>query len=252
MPGGAASHGADSPEEGPVRARGEHWIFLGYAPGVGKTHAMLETALCRALQGEDVVIGFLQPHGRVDMLPDVGALERVPTKLVTYRGTDFIEPDTEAIAARRPKAVVIDELAHSNVAGSRFGKRWESVREILDEGIDVLSTLNVQHVESFRDFVYQVSGVRVTETVPTDFVLAANVVVVDLDPDELLGRVKAGLVLPRDAVAQGLTHFFRRPTLVALRELALEIGTRAEGITSVCDSCRPDPDRRPHTMNGCE
>jgi two-component system, OmpR family, sensor histidine kinase KdpD len=227
MSGGVAQHSADSPKEDSVRARGEHWIFLGYAPGVGKTHAMLETARSRALAGDDVVIGFLQPHARLDMLPDVGALDRVPVKTVTYHGIEFREPDGDAIIARRPQAVVIDELAHANVPGSRCDKRWESVEEILEAGIDVLSTLNVQHVESVHDFVYQVSGVRVTETVPDDVVLAAHVVVVDFDPDQLLGRVKAGLVLPRDEVARGLTHFFRRSTLVALRAQALDMGRRA-------------------------
>ncbi|HEY5541062.1 MAG TPA: hypothetical protein VIL41_06380 [Coriobacteriia bacterium] len=210
---------------GSTRDRGPHRLFLGYAAGVGKTYAMLVEARLRIGRGEDVVIGYLGPHIRPDTKALADGIERVPPQLVALHGSEFPELDVEAVIARHPQWAVVDELAHTNTPGSLHEKRWESVEEILNAGIGVLSTLNVQHIESLNDYVFQVSGVRVTETVPDEVVGGAEVVVVDADPDELLVRVKRGSVVPLDEVGQALTHFFRKPTLTALRERALSVRT---------------------------
>ena len=210
------------PESGHERAT--HRIYLGYAPGVGKTHAMLVEARRRKSLGEDVVIGYIEPHTRPDTMALVHDFESVAPRVIVYRGNAFTELDADAIIARRPGLALIDELAHANVPGSAHEKRWQSVEEILEAGIDVFSTLNVQHLDSMSDFVYQVSGIRVAETVPRAVLDGAEVVVVDADPDELLDRVRQGSVLAPDEVGIALTHFFRRPTLVALRQQALGFG----------------------------
>lgn len=206
-------------------ARGVHRVFLGYAPGVGKTYAMLVEARLRAGRGEDVVVGFLGPHVRPETRQLSEGLGLIAPQLVDYHGATFFELDTEAIIARRPQWVAIDELAHANLPGLGYEKRWQSVQDILDAGIGVLSTLNVQHIASLNEYVYQVSGVRVAQTVPDELLESAEVIVVDADPDELLARVKRGAVVPPDEVGQALTHFFRKPTLVALRERALAVRT---------------------------
>ena len=208
----------------PVTAgRGVHRVFLGYAPGVGKTFEMLVESRLRAARGEDVVVGALGPHVRPDTKALAAGLEHVAPQLVAYHGSEFAELDTDAVIDRHPTWVVVDELAHTNVPGGRQEKRWQSVDEILRAGIGVLSTMNVQHIESLKDYVYQVSGVRVAETVPDEVIQAADIVVVDADPDELLARVRRGSVVPPDEIGQALTHFFRKPTLVALRERALAV-----------------------------
>jgi two-component system sensor histidine kinase KdpD len=201
-----------------------HRIFLGYAAGVGKTYAMLAEARRRVDRGEDVVIGFLEPHLRshTDVLAE--GIERVPPKVIEYRDSEFAELNAEAVIARSPQWVLVDELAHGNVLGGGHEKRWELVEEILHAGIGVMSTLNIQHVASLSDYVFHVSGVRVTETVPDSVVRAAEVVVIDAEPDDLLARVRRGAVLPLDEVGKALTHFFSKPTLVALREKAREFG----------------------------
>ena len=203
--------------------RGIHRVFLGYAAGVGKTYAMLIEARLRAGRGEDVTVGYIKPDCRADTRAIADGLPVIAPLTATYRGSEFPELDLDAVIARHPQWVVVDELAHSNAPGVRHEKRWESVEEILNAGIGVLSTLNVQHIESLGDYVYQVSGVRVTETVPDEVVDGAEVVVVDADPDELLKRVKRGVVVPPDQIGQALTHFFRKPTLTALRERALAV-----------------------------
>jgi two-component system sensor histidine kinase KdpD len=195
----------------------QHRIFLGYAPGVGKTYAMLAEARQRKGCGEDVVIGFLGPHTRLRTMLLAEGVERVPPMMVPYRGSEFAELDTEAVISRSPQWVVVDELAHHNLPGGGHERRWESVEHVLAAGIGVLSTLNIQHIESLNDYVFQVSGVRVDETVPDAVIRSAQVIAVDADPDELLARIKEGTVLAPDEVGHGLTHFFRRPTLVALR-----------------------------------
>ena len=205
-----------------VRTRGWHKVFLGYAAGVGKTYKMLSEAHRRLSRGEDVVIGYVEPHVRPDTAALVEGLECVPPKVIEYHGTTFTELDTDAVIARHPQTVLVDELAHTNIPGTRHDKRWQSVEELLDAGINVLSTVNVQHVESLNDTVCQITGVCVRETVP-DRVLdeADEVELVDVPPDALLNRLKRGAIYAPEKVDQALSNFFRRGNLVALRELAL-------------------------------
>ena len=213
--------GAASEPERPNK-RGHHKIFLGYAAGVGKTYTMLAEAHRRASRGEDVVIGYVEPHLRPDTSALVEGLETVPPKRIEYHGTTFTELDTDAVIARHPATVLVDELAHTNVPGTRHEKRWQSVDELLNAGINVLSTVNVQHFESLNDTVCEITGVCVRETLP-DRVLdeADEVELVDVPPDALLNRLKRGAIYAPEKVDQALTNFFRRGNLVALRELAL-------------------------------
>jgi Osmosensitive K+ channel histidine kinase len=202
--------------------RGSLRIFLGYAAGVGKTYAMLEDARKRHAAGVDIVIGYFEPHGRQDTIEKTIGLETIPRRRVSYRGTFFEEMDTDAILARRPRVCAVDEFAHSNVPGSRRAKRWEDVRLIQDAGIDVLTTMNVQHIESLNDQVWQVTGVRVRETIPDWVVEAADeIVMIDLTPRALLHRVERGVVYAPDKAARALENFFTEANLTALRELAL-------------------------------
>lgn len=208
----------------PARAgsRGCHKIFLGYAAGVGKTYTMLSEAQRRASRGEDVVIGYVEPHRRPETIALLAGLEKVPTKHVEYRGTAFEELDTDAVIARRPQWVLVDELAHTNVPGTRHSKRWQSVEEILDAGINVISTVNVQHFESLNDTVAQITGVRVRETLPDGILDQADeVVLVDVTPQALINRLQRGAIYEPDKVDKALASFFRKGNLVALRELAL-------------------------------
>jgi two-component system, OmpR family, sensor histidine kinase KdpD len=201
---------------------GCHKVFLGYAAGVGKTYTMLAEAQRRRSRGEDIVIGYVEPHVRPDTAALVEGLESVPPKVIEYHGAKFTELDTDAVIARHPTTVLIDELAHANVPGTRHEKRWQSVEEILDAGINVLSTVNVQHLESLNDTVCNITGVCVRETVP-DRVLdqADEVSLVDIPPDALMNRLRRGAIYAPEKVDQALSNFFRRGNLVALRELAL-------------------------------
>lgn len=202
--------------------RGTHKVFLGYAAGVGKTYTMLAEAHRRVSRGEDIVVAYVEPHVRPDTAKLVEGLEVIPPKQIEYHGSTFTELDTDAVLARRPTTVLIDELAHTNVPGTRHGKRWQSVEEILAAGINVLSTVNVQHFESLNDTVCTITGVCVRETVP-DRVLdeADEVELVDVPPDALINRLRRGAIYGPDKIDQALTKFFRRGNLVALRELAL-------------------------------
>jgi two-component system, OmpR family, sensor histidine kinase KdpD len=202
--------------------RGRLKIFLGYAAGVGKTYQMLTEARELKEQGVDVVVAYFEPHGRKDTIALVEGLEMLPRRTIEYRGSAFEEMDPDAVQRRRPKVAVVDELPHTNVPGSPRSKRWEDVHVLLDAGIDVLTTMNVQHVESLNDQIWQSTGVRVRETVP-DWVLkqADEVVMVDLTPRALLNRLERGVVYPPDRARAALENFFREPTLVALRELAM-------------------------------
>ena len=197
-------------------------IFLGYAAGVGKTYQMLDEAQTLKAKGVDVVIGYFEPHGRKDTIAKTEGLETVPRKKVDYRGASFEEMDTEAIIARHPKVAVVDEFPHTNVPGSVREKRWEDVLFILEHGIDVLTTMNVQHLESLNDHMAHVTGVKVRETIP-DWVVkqAVEVVMVDLTPRALLNRLERGVVYPQDKAKRALENFFKESTLVALREMAL-------------------------------
>jgi len=202
--------------------RGRLKILLGYAAGVGKTFKMLDEAHELKHQGVDVVIGYFEPHGRKDTIAKAEGLEIIPRREVPYRGTVFEEMDVNAMLVRHPQVCLVDELAHTNVPGSERNKRWEDVQVLLDAGIDVITTLNVQHLESLNDQVRDFSGVRVRETLP-DWVLqqADEVVMVDLPPQALLNRLKRGAVYAREKAEQALQNFFKEPTLVTLRELAL-------------------------------
>ncbi len=205
-----------------LRKRGRLKVFLGYAPGVGKTYMMLNEAHRRCSRGEDVVIGFVETHGRSETAEAAEGLEQVPLKELGYRGKTFLELDTAAVIARAPTVALVDELAHTNTPGTKHLKRWQSVEEILAAGIDVLTTVNVQHVESLNDTVRQITGVHVQETVP-DFVLdrADEIVLVDLTTSALLNRLKRGAVYDLNTVPGALANFFKQENLVALRELAL-------------------------------
>jgi len=203
-------------------ARGCHKIFIGYAAGVGKTYTMLSEAQRRHSRGEDVVIGFVEPHKRPETIALTEGLDKVPTRKIEYRGAVFEELDTDAVIARRPEWVLVDELAHTNVPGTRHEKRWQSVEEILDAGINVISTVNVQHFESLNDTVTQITGVRVRETVPDRILDAADEVeLVDITPQALVNRLNRGVIYEPEKVPAALAHFFRHGNLVALRELAL-------------------------------
>lgn len=202
--------------------KGRHKIFLGYAPGVGKTYTMLAEAHRRVARGEDVVIGIVETHGRTEVTKLVERLEQIPRKHLEYRGSTFEEMDTAAVIARHPEWVLVDELAHTNIPGTTHAKRWQSVLEILDAGINVISTVNVQHVESLNDTVYEITGVRVRETLPDSIIDNADeVVLVDLTPPALLNRLRRGDVYALAKVPTALQNFFRPGNLGALRELAL-------------------------------
>jgi two-component system sensor histidine kinase KdpD len=205
-----------------LRKRGRLKVFLGYAPGVGKTFTMLGEAQRRCSRGEDVVIGFVETHGREETAEMVEGLEQVPLKRLTYRGKEFEELDTDAVIARRPQWVLVDELAHTNIPGARHEKRWQSVAEIQAAGINVITTVNIQHVESLNDTVYDITSVRVQETVPDAVVDTADeVVLVDLTTAALLNRLRRGVVYDLDKIPGALANFFKQENLVALRELAL-------------------------------
>jgi two-component system sensor histidine kinase KdpD len=202
--------------------RGRLKIFLGYAAGVGKTYQMLTEARDLKEQGVDIVVAYFEPHGRRDTMALVEGLNMIPRRTVEYKGSVLEEMDTDAVLRQRPQIAVVDEFPHTNVPGSPRDKRWEDVHVLLDAGIDVLTTMNVQHVESLNDQIWQSTGVRVRETVP-DWVVkqADEVVMVDLTPRALLNRLERGAVYPPDRARAALQNFFREPTLVALRELAM-------------------------------
>ncbi len=209
-------------EAAPEKKAGIFKIFLGYAPGVGKTYSMLSEGIRRYSRGEDVVVGVVETHGRKGVADLVAKLEVVPREQIEYKGTVFTEMDVDAILARKPAVALIDELAHTNIEGSKHAKRYEDVIELLDAKIDVLSTVNVQHIESLNPLVERITGVHVRETVP-DWVVqrAEEIVMSDLTPEALQTRMKRGDIYPLDRAERALGSFFRRGNLIALRELAL-------------------------------
>ena len=183
---------------------------------------MLEEAQQLKRQGKDIVIGYFEPHGRKDTISRTAGLEMVPTKAINYRGVMLQEMDTEAILKRHPAICVVDELAHTNVPGSGRGKRWEDVQVLLDAGIDVMTNMNIQHLESLNDHIFHITGVRVRETVPDWLVKSATeVVMVDATTEALLNRLKRGVIYAPDKAQRALENFFKESTLVSLRELAL-------------------------------
>jgi two-component system sensor histidine kinase KdpD len=203
-------------------------IFLGYAPGVGKTFSMLSEGIRRKSRGEDVVVGVVETHGRKGTAELAERLERVALREVEYKGTLFSEMDVDQIISRMPEIVLVDELAHTNVEGSRFGKRYEDVLLLLENKIDVLSTINIQHVESLSPRVQALTGISVREQVP-DWVLdrADEIVISDLTPEALVTRMRRGDIYPAERVERSLANFFRKGNLIALREMALQRVTRA-------------------------
>jgi two-component system, OmpR family, sensor histidine kinase KdpD len=201
---------------------GHHKIFLGMAAGVGKTYQMLREGQVEAENGHDVVIGYLEPHGRADTVAQAEGLEVVPRRRVAYRDSMLEEMDLPALVRRRPELALIDELAHTNAPGLEHHKRYEDVDDVLAAGIDVFSTVNVQHLESLNDQVAELTGIRVRETVP-DAVLGAadEIVLIDITPQSLIDRLIAGKVYPRERVPAALNNFFKVEHLAALREVAL-------------------------------
>jgi len=208
-------------------------IYIGAAPGVGKTYSMIEDAHSLRREGIDVVIGYVEAHGRAETEAKIGDLEVIPRRKLDYRGVILEEMDVEAILTRKPTLCMIDELAHTNAPGSRHGKRYQDVLEILDAGIGVMTAVNIQHLETLNDAVGRVTGIRVRETVPDTFLDRADEVVnVDVTVDELRTRLRQGKIYKPEKVEQALTNFFRETNLSTLRELALravadEVGEKA-------------------------
>src|SRR5713101_3102884 len=202
--------------------RGSLKVYLGYVAGVGKTFQMLADGHAAAERGVDVVVAYFQPHARPDTIEQAQGLEIVPHRKIDYRDRTFEEMDTEAVLRRRPSIALVDELAHTNIPGSARTKRWEDVQVLLDAGIEVWTTMNVQHIESLNDQVWQITGIQVRETVPDGIVRrAAEIVAVDVTPEALLNRLKRGAIYKPEMVEKALTGFFKGSNLGALRELTL-------------------------------
>src|ERR1700722_8692869 len=238
--------GAKSPEEwlekvAPEKTRGTFKLFLGYAPGVGKTYNMLSEAIRRHERGEDIVIGVVESHGRPRTAELAEQLEQVPRRKIDYKGVVFEEMDLDGILARHPQIVLIDELAHTNIEGSKHRKRYEDVLDLLAANIDVLATMNVQHIESVAPTVQSVTGIQIRETVPDWMVQRADeIVMADLTPEALQTRMRRGDIYGVDRAEKALANFFRRGNLIALRELALQHVTKAvdRTLTAYMDSKR--------------
>jgi len=202
--------------------RGHLKVFIGMAPGVGKTYRMLQEGAAEADAGRDVAVGYLESHGRAETVAQAEGLEIVPRRTVVYRGTPLQEMDLPAVLARRPELCLIDELAHTNAPGVEHEKRYEDVRDVLEAGIDVFSTVNVQHLESLNDQIAQLTGSRTRETIPDEVLsMADEVVLIDLTPEALIARLRAGKVYPAERVPAALNNFFKIENLAALRETAL-------------------------------
>jgi two-component system sensor histidine kinase KdpD len=206
------------------RKRGKLKVFLGAVAGVGKTYAMLEAARARRAEGLDVIVGIVETHGRRETDALLAGLEILPPRSVEYRGTKLCEFDLDAVLARKPAIVLVDELAHTNAPGSRNAKRWQDIQALLDAGTNVYTTLNVQHLESLNDVIAQITGVEVRETLPDSMVEQADEIeLVDLPPDDLLQRLKEGKVYVPEQAGLAAEHFFRKGNLIALRELAMRV-----------------------------
>jgi two-component system, OmpR family, sensor histidine kinase KdpD len=205
-----------------AHSRGRYKIFLGMAAGVGKTYRMLQEGQAAAEDGRDVAIGYLEPHGRAETLEQADGLEVIPRRSVRYRDTVLSEMDLPAVLRRRPELCLIDELAHTNAPGLEHGKRYEDIADVLAAGIDVYSTVNVQHLESLNDQVAELTEIRVRETVPDSILASADdVVLIDITPESLIERLQAGKVYPPERIRSALQNFFRVENLAALREVSL-------------------------------
>ncbi|HEY2895095.1 MAG TPA: sensor histidine kinase KdpD, partial [Pirellulales bacterium] len=209
------------------RRRGTLKILFGYAAGVGKTYAMLENARAAKTAGREVVVGYIEPHARPETQALTTGLEALPANQIEHRGTVLREFDVDAALARRPELLLVDELAHTNVHGSRHAKRWQDVEELLAAGVNVWTTLNVQHIESLNDVVGQVTGIIVREAIPDSvFEAADELELVDLPPDELLARLQAGKVYIPEQAQRAIQNFFQKSNLSALRELSMRQAAR--------------------------
>jgi two-component system, OmpR family, sensor histidine kinase KdpD len=224
--------------------RGKLKVFIGMAPGVGKTYRMLQEGVAEAESGRDVAIGYLEPHGREETVAQARGLEIIPRRQVEYRGKPLQEMDLPAVLERKPELCLIDELAHTNAPGVEHEKRYEDVRDVLDAGIDVFSTVNVQHLESLNDQVAQLTGTHVRETIP-DAVLseADEVVLIDLTPEALIARLRAGKVYRQERVPAALNNFFKIENLAALRETALRQVAEDVEVKRFVRKAQPDVDR---------
>jgi two-component system, OmpR family, sensor histidine kinase KdpD len=230
-------------------ARGHHKIFLGMAAGVGKTYRMLQEGHAELEAGRDVVIGYLEPHGRVDTERVAEGLPQLARRRVDYKDVTLSEMDLPGLIERHPELALIDELAHTNPPGTEHVKRYEDIEDVLDEGIDVFSTVNVQHLESLNDQVAELTGVRVRETFPDSVLSAADeVVLVDVTPPALIERLRAGKVYKAERVPAALNGFFRVENLEALREVALR--QVAEGVEAKRLVREPPPVRDEHQILG--
>jgi two-component system sensor histidine kinase KdpD len=203
-------------------SRGRYRIFLGMAAGVGKTYRMLQEGQAEAEAGRDVVIGYLEPHGRAETMAQAERLEIIPRRQIEYRGTTLPEMDLPAVLRRAPELCLIDELAHTNAPGTEHVKRYEDIADVLAAGTDVFSTVNVQHLESLNDQVAELTGTRMRETVPDSVIASADdVILVDITPESLIQRLIDGKVYPQERVQSALSNFFKIENLSALREVAL-------------------------------
>ncbi|HEX3409354.1 MAG TPA: universal stress protein [Candidatus Binataceae bacterium] len=215
-------HPEDFLDPAPQAGKGRLKVYLGGAAGVGKTYRMLEEVSQLRQQGRDVVIGFVETHGRAETAARIGDVELVPLRKLPYRGVTLEEMDVDAIIARRPELAIVDELPHTNVSGSRHSKRYQDVEELIANGIGVITAFNVQHLESLNEVVHRITGIEVRETIPDAFLAHADqVVTVDLPVEELRQRLRDGKIYPPDRVEQALKNFFKQGNLAALRELAL-------------------------------
>jgi two-component system sensor histidine kinase KdpD len=203
--------------------KGKLKVYLGGAAGVGKTYRMLEEAHQLRREGHDVVLGLIEPHQRMETIALIGDLELVPLREISYRGATLKEMDVDGIVARRPEYVIVDELAHSNVPGSRHAKRYQDVEELLAAGINVITALNVQHLESIAPIVKRITGVEVRETIPDSFLTRADQIIdVDISVEALRQRLREGKIYPKEQIENAFRNFFRPANLGALRELALQ------------------------------
>lgn len=228
------------------RKRGRFKVFIGSAAGAGKTWKMLEEAKLVKARDVDVVIGFVETHGRADTARMAEGFETIPRREMQYRGATFEEMDTDAVIARRPKLALVDELAHTNIPGSKHEKRYQDIADVLVAGIDVYSTVNIQHLESLNDQIAQITGVRVRETFPDSIVEDADdVVMVDITPQDLRERLKQGKVYQGEKIQRALDNFFKSRNLAALRELALrEIAFNVDERIEEAEEGRLPPEMR--------
>ncbi|HEX3655569.1 MAG TPA: sensor histidine kinase KdpD [Pirellulales bacterium] len=226
--------------------RGRLKLYLGFAAGVGKTYRMLEEAHALKKRGIDVVIGFIETHGRPETAALTAGLEHVPTRKIEYRGLTIEEMDVDAVIARTPQVALVDEIAHTNPPGCRNGKRYQDVYQILDAGINVICAFNVQHLESLKDVVQRVTGVVIRETVPDTFVKQADQVInIDLAIEDLVDRLRSGKIYNEEKVTWALEHFFRDNNLLTLRELALrEVAESVDRVAVASQQMADKPRRR--------